>query len=150
MRLSVEVTLIGRFRGQRDSFLLQRRMYGFVKLRGRKMGGERWDEGTKGQGEVKVRGEKDGGGRARNRGAMGKGRKRDEMEEGLSGRIAKGVGKTCARSRWVEVVPFATVTPALHVSIRLSNFEFQAERARTHWSSQVRTCLRVVHTGRAH
>lgn len=29
----------------------------------------------------------------------------------------------------IRVLPFATVTHALHVSIRLSNFEFQVARA---------------------
>lgn len=72
--------------------------------------------------------------------------------EGLNGRIRRdgaageGVGKTCAvplgRSK---VVPFATVTQPLHVSIRLSNFEFQSAPART--PGRVYACARMhVHT----
>lgn len=45
-----------------------------------------------------------------------------------------------------QVVPFATVTQPLHVSIRLSNFEFQRARARTSRPctivQRVCTCIR--------
>lgn len=61
--------------------------------------------------------------------------------EGLG--VARGlVGKARAvplgRS---QVVPFATVTQALHVSIRLSNFEFQRARAPRCFTRTTPTCV---------
>lgn len=52
-----------------------------------------------------------------------------------------------------QVVPFATVTQPLHVSIRLSNFEFQRARARTHLAPLrdcvCSACVRAYVSGRA-
>lgn len=141
MRLSFEITLIGRCREQRDNFLcyVERaalsscdREKRCAKERERKR--ERWKRRSGGsemlrrervEWKVEVTGlERDGWG---------------WKEWGWERARAVPLGRS-------QVVPFATVTQPLHVSIRLSNFEFQRARARTSRPctivQRVCTCIR--------
>lgn len=142
MRLSFEITLIGRCREQRDNFLCYVERAALSSCDREKRCAKERDRG-----------------RERERGAKGEWRSEMLRRERVEWKVEvtglerdgwgwKGWGWERARAVPLgrsQVVPFATVTQPLHVSIRLSNFEFQRARAHTHLAP-LRDCVQRVCT----